>query len=161
MIKNTPSRTNERCELSRGAVEHRAAWGGLLIKEAKKMGLGTEFAHEAIRKCGVFHGENKFTKTSDIKKFAGEFANADARDVFEMEMVECDDSGFFVRFHYCPLVAAWLKLGFTEAELPELCDVAMDGDRGIISVFPDFSFDLGKTIARGHDVCEIKITKNK
>jgi hypothetical protein len=159
MIKNTPAKTNERCELLRDAVEHRALWGGLLIAEAKKRGIGIDFAHEAVKRCGVFHGNNKYTKTNDLKSFADEFANADVRDVFEMEIMECTDDRFSVHFHYCPLVAAWMKLGFSETELPELCDVAMDGDRGIIDTFPDFRFELGQTIAQGHDICEIAITR--
>ena len=58
-------------------------------------------------------------------------------------------------------MAAWKKLGLPEEELPELCDIAMDGDRGIISTFDQFTFNLGKTIAKGDDVCEIRIDKVK
>ena len=35
----------------------------------------------------------------------------------------------------------------------------MEGDRGIISTFDAFEFELGKTIADGNDICEIRITK--
>ena len=37
----------------------------------------------------------------------------------------------------------------------------MDGDRGIIDKYDAFEFDLGKTIAKGDDVCEIRIKKVK
>ena len=161
MIKNQPSRTNERCELLRGAIEHRAVWAALLIEEAKKHGLDTEFAHDALRSCGVFHGNHKYTKTDDLEKFAPEFANPDVVDVFEMELKENNAEHLHIDFHYCPLVAAWKKLGLPEEELPELCDIAMDGDRGIISTFDQFTFNLGKTIAKGDDVCEIRIDKVK
>jgi hypothetical protein len=50
MIKNIPNRTNGRCELSRGVIEHRAPWGGPPIEEAKKRGAEIAFAHEAIKK---------------------------------------------------------------------------------------------------------------
>lgn len=161
MIKNKPSKTNEKCELFRGAIEHRATWAGLLIDEAKKRGLDMEFAHEAIRRCGVFHGDNKYTKTDDLEKFAPEFANQNVVDVFEMELVENNAEHLYIDFHYCPLVAAWQKLGLPEEDLPELCDIAMDGDRGIISTFDSFSFELGDTIAKGDDVCQIRIKKVK
>lgn len=161
MIKNEPTKTNVRCELLRSAIEHRAVWGGLLIEEAKNQGIDCKFAHEAIKKCGQFHGDHKYTKTNDLKSFAPEFANKDVQDVFEMEIKESSDEHLHIDFHYCPLVAAWLKLGLPESEIPELCDIAMDGDRGIISTFPEFSFKLGKTIAKGDDICEIRIDKVK
>ena len=161
MIKNNPTKTNPRTDLLRGAIEHRATWFALLIQEAQKQGLdGYAFAHEAIRRCGMFHGDNKYTKTEDLQAFAAEFANEDVVNVFEMEIKENDGKKLSIDFHYCPLVAAWQKLGLPESEMPELCDIAMDGDRGIISTFPKFSFELGKTIAKGDDVCEIRIAKH-
>lgn len=161
MMKNKPSKTNPRCELLRGAIEHRALWAGLLIQEAEKRGLDPAFAHEAIRRCGVFHGENKYPKTDDLEVFAPEFANQDVKDVFEMEIKENNAEHLHIDFHYCPLVAAWQKLGLPEEDLPELCDIAMDGDRGIISTYDHFTFHLGKTIAKGDGICEIRIDKVK
>lgn len=64
-------------------------------------------------------------------------------------------------FHYCPLVEAWQKLGCSDEEIEVLCDIAMNGDRGIASVFDDFKFSLGKTIAQGHNCCEIRFNKKK
>lgn len=159
MIKNTPSKTDSRTDLLRGAIEHRATWFALLVDEAEKAGLGTEFAHNAIRRCGAFHGANKYPQTSDLKEFSAAFANPDVVGVFEMDVVKDDGQNLDIDFHYCPLVAAWQKLGISEDKLPELCDIAMDGDRGIISVYPDFEFELGKTIAKGDDLCEIRIKK--
>ena len=162
MIKNTPSKkANERTELLRGAIEHRATWMGLLIDEAKKKGLDTGFAHEAILRCGMFHGLNKYPRTDDLEAFGTAFANEDVIGVFEMELLKHDAKQLHIDFHYCPLVAAWQKVGLPEEDMPELCDIAMDGDRGIISVYDKFTFDLGKTIAKGDDVCEIRINKVK
>lgn len=161
MIKNQPTKTNPRTDLQRADFEHRAAWFALLIDEAKKRGLDVSFAHDAIKRCGVFHGNTKFPKTDDLKEFAASFANEDVINTFEMELLENSDDKLSIDFHYCPLVAAWQKLGFPEEELPMLCDIAMDGDRGIISTYPHFEFALGKTIANGDDVCEIRITKTK
>ena len=78
-----------------------------------------------------------------------------------MEIKENSDEHLYIDFHYCPLVSAWLKLGISEGDIPELCEIAMDGDRGIISTYPEFKFKLGKTIAKGDDVCEIRIDKVK
>ena len=55
--------------------------------------------------------------------------------------------------------AAWEKLGATPEEIEQLCDIAMEGDRGMAEQFPAFEFSLGKTIAGGHAVCEIRFDK--
>ena len=159
MIRNVPSKTDERTESLRNAIEHRATWMGLLMDEAKKKGLDTSFAHAAIRRCGVLHGMNKFPRTDDLAEFARAFANEESRKVFEMELIRNDDRHLHIDFHYCPLVAAWIKAGLPLEDMPELCDTAMEGDRGIVSTYDKFSFALGKTIAKGDDVCEIRLDK--
>lgn len=162
MIENVPENRGEKCEDIRAAFEHRATWFYLLIEEARKRGLDFDFAHEAIFQCGCFHGEHKFTKTDDLKNvFAPEFANQNVIDAFQMEILRNDGENLDIDFHYCPLVAAWKKLGAKDEDLPELCDIAMDGDRGIISTFPGFQFELGETIAKGDKVCQIRICKTE
>ncbi len=160
MIKNTPTKSDSRTDLQRADFEHRATWMALLINAAMEKGLDESFAHEAILKCGMFHGDHKFTKTEDLQAFSKEFANPDVINTFEMDVFENDGKKLSIDFHYCPLVKAWQKLGLPEDEMPMLCDIAMDGDRGIISTFPKFEFELGKTIAKGDDVCEIRISKH-
>ncbi|MEG1932813.1 MAG: L-2-amino-thiazoline-4-carboxylic acid hydrolase, partial [Pygmaiobacter sp.] len=152
--------SDPRTDLLRGAIEHRATWFSLMIDEAVKAGADKDFAGRAVFNCGRFHGENKYPKTNDIKVFAEAFANDDVVKCFEMD-VKCDDTKLDIDFHYCPLVEAWKKLGVPEADMPKLCDMAMDGDRGIISTYDSFEFNLGKTIAKGDDICEIRIKKVK
>ena len=158
MIKNVPEKKSEHMEDMRGAIEHRASWMYLLIKEAKKRGLDYSFAHDAIKACGCFHGDNKYTKTDDLTAFAPEFANQNVVDIFQMDVTTTPEE-MAIDFHYCPLVAAWKKLGATDEECAELCQIAMDGDRGIASTFPHFDFHLGKTIAAGDDICEVRFKK--
>ena len=160
MIKNNPTKSNPRTDLQRADFEHRATWFALLIDEAKKQGLDTSFAHNAILRCGKFHGENKYPDTESLPEFAAAFANEDVVNSFEMELLENDEKNLSIDFHYCPLGAAWQKLGLPEDQMPELCDIAMDGDRGIISTYPKFSFELGKTIAKRDDVSQIRIKKH-
>jgi len=157
---NKPTKNSESTNLQRSDFEHRATWFALLIEEAKKRGLDDTFAREAIHRCGVFHGQNKFPITDDMEEFAAAFANQDVINTFEMEVLECSSEKLSINFHYCPLVKAWEKLGISDEEIAKLCDIAMDGDRGIISTYPCFAFDLGKTIAKGDEVCEIRITKH-
>lgn len=146
----------------RSAFEHRATWFYFLLDEAEKAGADWEkIGRNAIFRCGCFHGDNKFTPTSDLKKFAGEFANENVKKVFEMDIKESSDKRFYVEFNYCPLVAAWLKQTKDEKKIETLCDIAMDGDRGIINEFPGFEFKLGDTIAKGGKVCCVEVLKHK
>ncbi|MTI62076.1 MAG: hypothetical protein FH762_19195 [Firmicutes bacterium] len=159
-IKNNARLNEEHINDMRGALEHRATWFYFLLDEVRKKGLDwDDFARKAIFKCGCFHGDNKFTDTDDLKEFAAEFANDQVKDIFEMDIVESTDDKFVVEFNYCPLVAAWMKLTDNEEDIDHLCDIAMDGDRGILSTYDNFEFDLQETIASGGDVCKIVISK--
>jgi hypothetical protein len=75
--------------------------------------------------------------------------------------VDVTDEELKIEFHYCPLVAAWKKLTNDEEKIATLCDIAMDGDRGIASEFDSFEFELGKTIAKGDKICEVCFRKTK
>ncbi len=159
MIKNTPTKSSKATEDLRGAIEHRAAWFYYLIDEAEKKGLDIEFAREAIFRCGCLHANTKYPKTDDLQSFAKAFANENVVDIFEMEILKNDGKELSIDFHYCPLVKAWMQLTDDEKRINTLCDIAMDGDRGIIDQYPAFSFELGDTIAKGCPVCQIRIKK--
>ncbi|MCL2856277.1 MAG: L-2-amino-thiazoline-4-carboxylic acid hydrolase [Oscillospiraceae bacterium] len=160
MIKNTPTDRGQHIDDLRGAIEHRATWFYLLIKEAKKRGLDYDFARDAIFSCGAFHGGHKFAKTDNLVEFGPTFATENVKNIFEMDVTTSPEE-MYIEFHYCPLVSAWQKLGATEEEIEILCDIAMDGDRGIASAYPAFEFELGKTIAKGDDVCQVWFRKKK
>jgi len=147
----------------RKAIEHRATWMYLLLKEARDRGLDwDDFAREAVRETGCFHGQLRREKMEDptsMEEFSTVFAAGTSRDVFEMEVLDADKERYYLDFHYCPLVSAWEKQGASPEEIEQLCDIAMDGDRGIASQFPAFEFTLGKTLAQGHPVCQIRFDK--
>jgi hypothetical protein len=146
----------------RSALEHRATWFYLLLQEAEKAGTDWEaVGRAAVRRCGVLHGNTKFTKTEDLEAFGKEFASALYARIFEMDVKELSADAFRVEFHYCPHVAAWRKLTGDEQKIATLCDIAMDGDRGIVSTFPRFDFTLGDTIAKGGSCCQLTIRKKK
>jgi len=154
MIKNNSSDRGKHIDDLRAAIEHRATWFYFLIKEAQKRGLDYEFARAAIHACGEFHGKTRYGQTDDLTKFGPEFATQNVQDIFEMDVTTTPEE-MKIEFHYCPLVNAWQKLGASEEEIATLCDIAMDGDRGIACAFPAFEFELGKTIAKGDDICEV------
>ena len=147
----------------RKAIEHRATWMYLLLKEARERGLAwDDFGREAVRKTGSIHGllkKEKMADPSSMDEFQTVFAGETSRGVFEMEVVKADEDGYHLDFHYCPLVAAWEKLGASPEDIEHLCDIAMDGDRGEAEEFEDFEFTLGHTIAEGDSVCQIRFDK--
>lgn len=147
----------------RSAIEHRATWFSLLLDEVKKDGPDMEkIGRAAVFKCGCFHGLQKLENcidAEDMREFLKVFADDTVQKVFEMEVVQNTEDQLSIDFHYCPLVAAWQKLGVSEEDLPLLCDIAMEGDRGIISEFPSYQFQLNGTIAEGDSVCRIRISK--
>jgi hypothetical protein len=147
----------------RKAIEHRATWMYLFLKEARERGLAwDDFGRAAVRKTGSIHGllkKEKMGDPSSLEEFATVFAGETSRGVFEMEVVKQDRESYHLDFHYCPLVNAWQKLGATPEEIEQLCDIAMDGDRGVADQFEAFEFSLGQTIAQGHPVCQIRFDK--
>lgn len=158
--KNTPQKRSEAIELLRGAMEHRGTWMYLLMDEARKQGLSwDDFARKAIFRCGRFHGEAKFSDRENLKNFGESFATPALREVFDMDVVECSEERFIVEFHHCPLLTGWMKQTDNKEDIQKLCDIAMDGDRGIIDTCSGFHFDLQSTIACGDDVCRIVISK--
>ncbi|AEV29526.1 hypothetical protein SpiGrapes_1728 [Sphaerochaeta pleomorpha str. Grapes] len=163
-IKNEPTLVdNEIVNVLRGAIEHRATWMCLMMEAAKKAGLDPEaFTREAITKCGHFHGANmqRAQKEEGIPAFKEVFISDNVQKVFEMDVKRCDEDELYIEFHYCPLVTAWKKLGATDEEIKLMCDAAMDGDRGIAAEC-NYGYELGKTIANGHDICEVTFRKNK
>ena len=147
----------------RKAIEHRATWMYLLLKEARERGLEwDDFARPAVFATGCLGGQSRREKMKDpdsMAEFATVFAGGTSRKVFEMEVLAADEKSYYLDFHYCPLVSAWEKLGLTPEQIDHLCDIAMDGDRGVADQFPAFEFSLGKTIAGGDEVCQIRFDK--
>jgi len=145
----------------RAAFAHRALWFNLLLDEMKKRGIDAEeIGRAAIFRCGCIHGDEKragCVNPEDPRSFLEVFANEQTRAVFDMEVVRADEEALEIDFHTCPLVDAWRKAGASENDIPLLCDIAMDGDRGILSKFENLSFALEGTIAEGKPTCGIRI----
>lgn len=114
--------------------------------------------HQAIRESGHYDAETAFAGVHDLAGFVDVFESEPARDVFDMEEVKRDDSTFEVKFHTCPLVKAWREAGATDEEVSALCDIAMEGDRGVVEKLGFLELDLQKTIAYGDECCLMRIT---
>jgi len=149
----------------RAAVIHRGLWMGLILKEAKERGLDWEaIGHAAIFNTGCMHGDgikSRMDVPGSLVSFGNTFFTEDIKKIFEIEVKKIDENELSLEYGHCPLVAAWKQIGVDDEMLTKLCDIAMSGDRGIDSRFDEFEFKLGKTIAEGHPVCEVKFLRKK
>ena len=146
----------------RDICARRASTMSYMIDEAKKRGIDDEFAWNAVYKYGEDIGKDMYAQMedpTDMVEFSKYFGTGHHTDIYEMETVASDDKKLYIDFHYCPYVAEWIKQGRTPEEMDRLCKIAMEGDRAIGETFSAFKFTLGRTIAQGHDVCEIRFDK--
>jgi len=158
-IKNKAKIKDDHLKDVRVAMQHRATWFYFLLDEARKRGLEwDDFAREAIFRTGCLHGDRTFSKMGDLREFAGQFATDLTKKLMEMEVVESTQDRLVIEFHYCPLVSAWMRLTDNEKDIAHLCDIAMDGDRAIVSRLPGIHLDIQETIANGGDVCRLVFT---
>ncbi|SMP56204.1 L-2-amino-thiazoline-4-carboxylic acid hydrolase [Anoxynatronum buryatiense] len=148
--------------LLRGAIEHRATWMGLTYLAAKEAGCDAEkITRAAIRKTGNIHGANikkAMENGESLVDFRHAFLTTHVINIFEMDIKELETENFKIEFNYCPLVSAWQKLGMDNETIDLLCDMAMDGDRGIAEVI-GATFELGDTIAKGCATCKLHFSK--
>ena len=161
-ITNSAKVNEEKINLARSCVEHRATWMALTYAEMEKAGIDAEkITRAAIKKCGNIHGlrfREQCENPKDLNDFSGVFLGEDGRKMFEMEVFGVDKDNISADFHYCALVSAWKKLGLDDERIALFCDIAMDGDRGIAESM-GITLDLGDTIAKGCATCKLHFHK--
>ncbi len=160
-ISNVPKKTNFLITAIRGLLEHRATWLYLILKEVGKKGIEwEEVGFPAVRACGQMHGQDlvDLSGTSSLRGLKKKLFTKPAQMIFNMKILKSTDNELSIDFGFCPLVAAWQKLGCNDEEIARLCDIAMEGDRGIAESF-GARLDLGETIANGHKHCQLRFKK--
>lgn len=160
-ISNIPKKNNFLVKAIRGLLEHRATWLYLILYEVGKKGISwEEVGSPAVRACGHMHGQDlvDLSGTHSLKGLKKKLFTKPAQIVFEMKILKSTDNELFIDFGFCPLVAAWQKLGCSDEEISRLCDIAMEGDRGIAESFGG-RLELGDTIANGHECCQLRFKK--
>jgi len=161
-IKNDPGNPDEFIAVYRAQLEHRAIWMGLIYDEMVKAGIDAEpIVRRAIKRCGRFHGENikkRCADPGDCAEFRKSFLSEVGEKTFDMRPVKADKDSLNIDFHYCPLISGWQKLGFDDKTCDLLCDMAMDGDRGIAEVM-GLKLELCDTIAKGRPECKLRFKK--
>lgn len=162
-VKNVAKIKNPIITAVREQLEHRATWLWLLCDEARKRGLDPkDFGSAAVKRCGLYQGGGLVKKggTDSLKGLKKTLFTKPAQWVFEMNIINSTDNELEIKFHYCPLVKAWQKMGCSDEDIAMLCDIAMCGDRGIGEMYGS-ELDLPKTIANGDGICHLKYYKKK
>ena len=161
-IHNSANLVDEVIEVNRTQIEHRATWMGLIYDEMKKAGIdGETIIRKAIRRTGRIRGENLRKKSPDpqnCEEFRKVFFSDLGMKTFNMDNINADKDNAKVDFHYCALVNAWQKLGFDDETCSLLCDMAMEGDRGIAEAM-GLKLTLPETIAQGCAACKLHFHK--
>jgi hypothetical protein len=161
-MNDTTGIHEEKIELARSCIEHRATWMALIYDEMEKRGCNAEaITRAAVKRCGNIHGTGFKEKCKDpdsVTDFSEVFLPENSRKIFGMDVVDADRDNLKLEFHYCALVNAWKKLGLDDQKISLLCDIAMDGDRGIAESM-GLKLDLTDTIAKGCAVCKLRFHK--
>ena len=162
-ITNEANSVEEKIDINRAQIEHRATWMALIFDEMRKAGVANaeEIVRKAIRKTGNFHG-SMFKQQCKDPDNCVDFREAFLGDIgvktFNMDNIKADRDNVYTDFHYCALVSAWQKQGFDDETIDLLCDMAMDGDRGIADAM-GLELELNDTIAKGCATCKLHFKK--
>jgi hypothetical protein len=161
-IVNKAAVDEDKINLARACIEHRATWMALTYAEMEKAGVDAEkITRAAVRKCGNIHGlrfKEQCKDPADLADFRNVFLTPDGIKNFEMSVFGVDHDNLQAEFHYCALVNAWKKLGLDDDKIALFCDIAMDGDRGIAESMGAV-LDLTDTIAKGCKTCKLHFRK--
>jgi len=165
MVDNKTSiEGGNQVDVLRGAIGHRATWTGLTYVKGKAAGMAEEaekFIREAILETGEVQGggiKSRCSDPQDVACFAETFLTPNVLKAFDIKFKTKTEDRVDLEFHHCPLLKAWQDLGIDNATCEKLCDMAMDGDRGIAKVM-GFDFNLGGTLAKGSSTCEVSFFK--
>ena len=162
MITNIPAKMYDdpSVETSRRAAEYRGQWLYFIIKAMKDHG----FDYETVGRKAVFAlgRSNKagFPDNNNVKDFAGALLAPGSAEPMQIEPVSIDEEKAVVSFGYCPMCSIWQKLTDDQDLIANLCDIAMEVDRGLLSTYEHMELVLdGGRISAGHDHCDFCVKK--
>lgn len=155
MIKNIPLVNDKLSQEVRFENQRRGMIYYQMVKHAAKAGLEKEaYARAAINRIGRDNSRDFQGKYAALPDFVYDFMNAGLISQFRPELKEMTDEYARVDFHYCPMLGGLCNMTDDMQELDLLCDCAMETDRGLTSQI-GLDFELGGTIARGNETCEL------
>ena len=133
---------------------------------AREEGIDLEpIMRKAIHKIGVEGGQGEKAKYFNNEKvtasgYAHYFTEKALSDKFEKSLDYDTEDAAVVALHYCALQAAWQKMGLSDEDCAKLCDIAMEGDRGIAEG-AGLDFELEGTLAEGCKCCTLRYKTRK
>ena len=150
----------EVTEILSKAIEDRAKWFALVVKNAKEKGYDMkDVAEKSIWDFGVDKGNAGGPDCKTADEFLNVVHSGPAVGAFQMDIIKEDPDESVIEFNACPLVDSWKKLGCSDDEIAQLCDYASCGDYGMISVSPDLNLEFPELISKGGKCCRMVITK--
>ena len=166
-ITNKPSITdNYACNVRRAAIEQRGKWAAGFYVAAREEGIDLEpIMRKAIHKIGVEGGQGEKAKYFNNEKvtasgYAHYFTEKALSETFEKSLDYDTEDEAVVTLHYFALLAAWQKMGLSDEDCAKLCDIAMEGDRGIAEG-AGLDFELEGTLAEGCKCCTLRYKTRK
>ena len=129
--------------------------------KARAQGIDLEpIMRKVIFQQGVDSGKAEAKKFDEVtpKTYGHYFCTKDYNETFEKKILVEEDDHFECSLNYCPLVAAWQKLGLSDEDCAKLCDIAMEGDRGSAEGL-GLDFELKSSLACGDDCCHLVYRK--
>ena len=147
----------EVVNVRRAAIEHRGKWAAAFYLEAKKDGIDLEpIMRRAVYNIGLQSGKEELEKLGgkvSAKSYGEYFCLKKYNETFEKHIEEVNgEDDFICSLNYCPLVHAWQKIGLDDETCHMLCDIAMEGDRGIAEGL-GLDFDIEGTMSEGCEKC--------
>ena len=166
-ITNKPTVTdNYACNVRRAAIAQRCRWAAGSYVEAREEGIDLEpIMRKAIRKIGLEGGRNEKKKYFNDEQvtasgYAHYFTEKALSETFEKSLDYDTEDEAVVTLHYCALLSAWQKMGLSDEDCAKLCDIAMEGDRGIAEG-AGLDFELEGTLAEGCKCCTLRYKTRK
>ena len=164
-IHNVPKTLDNECvNVRRAAIEQRGKWAGAFYMEAKRQGIDLEpIMRKAIYNIGLEAGKEERKKFGDdlhAADYGRCFCTKKYHETFEKAIINDQPDEFDCSLNYCPLVAAWQKMGLDDETCHLLCDIAMEGDRGIAEGL-GLDFDLLSVKSAGAECCHLKYKTRK
>lgn len=125
------------------------------------MDKAKEVMKRAIYKRGEKIGENfKQFAHGDFKGLCDAFIGGipDNSTMFAPTVTKCDEEGLDIEFDNCPLKNAWRKMGMSEKECADMCEVAGIVDYGTFEG-AGFHFEMTALPEGSLEKCYLKIRK--
>lgn len=146
---------NDFVTAMRGAIADRATYLYMIYKALERDGRvdPETLLRGAIYEYGLVKG-----RANPIKTVREWIKGGSSQEILQKEYLEAEEDRGRIRFTHCPHLEAWRKLGATDEECATLCDIAMRGDYGEMTIY-GFKMEVIKSLAKGDECCELVVLR--